>query len=170
MKTVLLAANKMSRNIATVMHTLVRIKRELRTESSRTLADTVWDPIRPQDSFSSFVRSLLNIPENGLMAMVPFDPQHELRRTSPQKSHSLLPDSSSFTTRLTIFFGSCMNAWQRFLGAPSTCRENTVKTHVKNGYEKRVRWITVSQQGKLERRVQQQAGQKAQQCEHQWRR
>ena len=41
---------------------------------------------------------------------------------------------------------------------------------MKNGYEKRVRWITVSQQGKLERRVQQQAGQKAQQCEHQWRR
>ena len=29
---------------------------------------------------------------------------------------------------------------------------------------------TVSQQGKLERRVQQQAGHKAQQCEHQWRR
>ena len=34
------------------------------------------------------------------------------------------------------------------------CQENTVK-------------ITVSQQGKLERRVQQQAGHKAQQCEHQ---
>ena len=36
-----------------------------------------------------------------------------------------------------------------------------MQTFVKNGYEKRVRRITVSQQGKLERRVQQQAGQKA---------
>ena len=45
-----------------------------------------------------------------------------------------------------------------------------MKTYVKNGYEKQVRWITVSQQGKLERRLKQQAGQKAQQCEHQWRR
>ena len=41
-----------------------------------------------------------------------------------------------------------------------------MKIDVNNGCEKGVRWITVSQQGKLERRVQQQPGQKAQQCEH----
>ena len=39
-----------------------------------------------------------------------------------------------------------------------------------NGYEKRVRWMTVSQQGKFERHEQQQAGHKAQRFEHQWRR
>ena len=49
------------------------------------------------------------------------------------------------------------------------CSENTVKTFMKNGYEKRMRWIKVSQQVKLKRRDQQQAEQKAQQCEHQWR-
>ena len=54
--------------------------------------------------------------------------------------------------------------------APNIPWEYSVTTYVKNGSEKRLRWITVSQHGKLERRVQQQAGQKAQQCEHQFRR